>query len=75
MFKDESNKNNRIFLMALAEPEADDKIITMNNIKLAIASIMNPNTQNLILETSNHFGLFFLFPPDVISSFDIHRIH
>ncbi|OMF57047.1 Fe-S cluster assembly protein HesB [Paenibacillus sp. FSL R5-0490] len=40
--------------MALDEPEADDIIVTINEIKVAIDPIIEPNTEDLVLERSGN---------------------
>ena len=65
MFKEENAKSIRIFFdgfgwgqprigLTLDEPEADDIIVTINDIKVAIDPIIEPNTEDLILDRSGN---------------------
>lgn len=65
LFKEENATNIRIFFdgfgwgeprigLALDEPEEDDIIVVINEIKVAIAPIIEPNTEDLMLDLSGN---------------------
>ena len=65
MFEEENAKNIRIFAngfgwgqprfgLTLDEPEANDRIFTINDIKVAIDPFIQPDTEYLILDRSGN---------------------
>jgi HesB-like selenoprotein len=65
LFKEKNAKNIRIFFdgfgwgtprigLALDEPEADDIIVTINEIQVAIDPMIEPNIEDLILDRSGN---------------------